>query len=243
MNQINVQGYLKTTKMPWSQLFYRLVWRHLEHHGKRILDFGSGLGITASHLAADNEVVAVEPNEEMIRHRIRDHEYTQITGSIDALKNLPGQSFDVIVCHNVLEYMEERKALLTEFVRLLRPDGCVSVVKHHKWGKIMQKVVFENNIGDALRLLEDGAAASVNFGVIHEYEEDALEQYAGGHLRIDRVYGLRMFYALQRNEWKQEPDWLERLFQMESAAEEIPAFREIAFFHHIILRPAAQGQE
>ena len=34
--------------------------------GKRVLDFGSGFGLVANHLAQENQVLAVEPNEEMV---------------------------------------------------------------------------------------------------------------------------------------------------------------------------------
>ena len=50
------------TLPPWEQLFKRVLWAQLgELRGKRILDFGSGIGVTASRYAAGNEVVAVEP--------------------------------------------------------------------------------------------------------------------------------------------------------------------------------------
>ena len=39
--------------------------------GKRVLDFGSGFGLVANHLAQNNEVLAVEPNEEMVALRAR----------------------------------------------------------------------------------------------------------------------------------------------------------------------------
>jgi len=63
-----------------------------------------------------------------------------------------------------------------------------------------------------------------------------LETYAKGQLKIDQVYGVRMFYALQRNELKTDEDWLKNMFEIECKAEQIPEFRDIAFFHHVILK-------
>lgn len=55
------------TKLPaWERLFKRIVWKQIgEIEGKRILDFGSGEGITANYFARKNEVIAIEPSEEM----------------------------------------------------------------------------------------------------------------------------------------------------------------------------------
>ena len=76
----------------------------------------------------------------------------------------------------------------------------------------------------------------MNFGTIDEYEDSDLEVYANGKLAIENVYGLRMFYALQRNELKTDEDWLKNMFEIECKAEQIPEFRDIAFFHHVILK-------
>lgn len=62
------------TELPaWERLFKKIVWTQLGNiEGKRILDFGSGEGITANHFARKNEVIAVEPSEEMLEGAWRD---------------------------------------------------------------------------------------------------------------------------------------------------------------------------
>ncbi len=241
MSPINIPAYLDTINAPWGKLFYELVWHNLNYRGKRILDFGSGFGVTANHLAKQNEVVAVEPNEEMLAHRFCNNQYEQILGGLEQLQHMPDHSFDAILCHNVLEYMDDREDLFWEFSRLLKPEGFLSIVKHNKAGKIMQKVVFENKVEEAMDLLMDGTAISANFGSIREYETELLEQLANGAFQITRTYGVRTFFALQRNEWKTEPDWAFKMFELECAVEELPAFRDVAFFQHVILRHRKKG--
>ena len=145
-------------------------------------------------------------------------------------------SLGTLICHNVLEYLENREELLLEFSRLLAKDGFVSIIKHNKAGKIMQKAVFEYNIDEAMKLLNNENVASVNFGTINEYDDHELEEYSRKRLRIDKIYGLRIFFALQRNELKTGEEWFANMYDLECKAEEIPEFRDIAFFHHIILR-------
>lgn len=235
-DKASIQSYLNTVHAPWGRLFYELAWHNLECKGKRILDFGSGFGITANHFAEHNSVVAVEPNRDMLQYRFSDHEYEQIIGGIEECKKMQSQSFDVIFCHNVLEYIDNRQEVLFEFDRLLKPDGLISVIKHNKAGKIMQKAVFEYKIDEAFKLLKNENLESANFGVIHEYDDRELENYCEGIFNIEKVYGLRIFFALQRNELKTGEDWFKNMYRLECEAEEVPSFRDIAFFHHIILK-------
>lgn len=56
------------TELPaWERLFKKIVWKQLgDPEGKKILDFGSGEGITANYYAEKNDVTAIEPSEEML---------------------------------------------------------------------------------------------------------------------------------------------------------------------------------
>lgn len=235
-NNINIQGYLNTVNAPWGRLFYKLVWHNIACEGKRILDFGSGFGITANYFAQKNDVTAIEPNEELLKHRFYTNEYKQIVGGIEKLSELPDRSYDVIICHNVLEYIDNRRELLCEFNRMLKPDGFLSLVKHNKAGKIMHKAVFDYNIDEALELINNGKAISENFGTVNEYDFCELEKYCEGYFEIDKTYGVRTFFALQRNELKMESDWVSKMYKLESEVESIPEFRNIAYFHHVILK-------
>lgn len=48
----------------------RLVWRQLgDIYDKKILDFGSGIGVIANYLAEHNDVTAIEPDEDSVLER------------------------------------------------------------------------------------------------------------------------------------------------------------------------------
>lgn len=121
---VHIERYREQLEQPWGKLYYDLLFHQLEGiEGKRILDFGSGFGIVANFLASQNNVIAIEPNQEMIALRKQNHSYQQLQGSIEVLKDFPDGSFDMIVCHNVLEYVEDRVAYFQEFSRLLTSNG------------------------------------------------------------------------------------------------------------------------
>lgn len=228
-------SYFDYVNEPWGRLFYLCVWKQLpELKGKKILDFGSGFGITAEHLSEKNEVIAVEPSEDMVRIGSKDnHSFKQIIGSLETLKQFNDETFDCIVCHNVFEYVDNRNVILAEFKRILKADGFISIVKHNRSGRIMQKAIFDYDISAVKALLSGNNNISKNFGEIKDYEDRDL--LING-LRIDKCYGICAFYGLQDNKIKYHKDWSEMMLDIEMSVAEREEFRNIAFFHHLILR-------
>ena len=231
----NIQAYLENLQQPWGQLYYDILFDQLQAiKGKRVLDFGSGFGLVANHLAKENQVLAVEPNEEMVALRAQDHPYQQFVGSPDQLANLEDASFDVILCHNVLEYVEDRKAILKEFTRLLKPDGLLSIVKHNEVGRVLQTVVFENNTQKALDLLAGQDLETHSMGLAQAYNLFAAVADLG--LEVQNYQGIRVFYGLQDNRFKGQEGWRESMLQMELAVCQESPYRDIAFFQHYSLK-------
>ena len=221
---------------PWEALLKRVLWTQIgQLSNKRILDFGSGIGVTADHYAKSNDVVAIELSEESVQKRWAEHPYRQIIGSTDALWQMPDESFDVIFCHNVLEYAPDREEILREFYRLLKPKGVLSIVKHNRPGRVMQMVVLLNEFEKADALLdgEDGTTAA--YGTIHYYEDDDITKWCEGFC-IKETYGIRTFWDLQQNQdCHKDPAWQEKMVAAELRVSQMQPYRDIAFFHHLIM--------
>lgn len=215
----------------------QMIWAQLgEVHGKRILDFGSGDGVTADHYAANNEVIAVEPDTKILETRWMDHDYTQIVGSTPQLARLESHSFDLILCHNVLEYVEDRVAILAEFARLLKPAGQLSLVKHNRAGRVMQMTVLLNNFDHARELLAGHQGAAAKFGAIRYFEDEEVERWCPD-LKIVRVRGMRTFWDLQQNQEIQKDDsWQRQMLELEHLVEEREPYLGVAFFHHLTIK-------
>lgn len=222
----------------WEQLLKRIVWQQLgEIADKKILDFGSGVGVTADHYAEKNQVTAIEPSEESIIKRWDMHPYEQIKGGLDALQNLENESCDIIFCHNVLEYADEREAITRELCRVLKLGGMLSVVKHNRLGRVMLETVLHNNFNNANAVLDGKDVITSKFGTIHYYEDTDIAQWCGNALNIVKIYGIRTFWDLQQDQAiEQNTDWQEKMIQIEMRVSEMEAFRSIAFFHHVILK-------
>ena len=231
----NIQSYLENIRKPWGQIYYDILFDQLQDiKGKRVLDFGSGFGLVANHLAKENKVLAVEPNQEMVALRAQEHSYQQLVGSLDQLASLEDASFDVILCHNVLEYVEDRKLVLEEFTRLLKPDGLLSIVKHNEVGRVLQTVVFENNTQKALDLLAGQDLETHSMGSAQAYDLDVtVEDLA---LEVHSYQGIRVFYGLQDNRFKGQEGWRESMLMMELAVCQESPYKDIAFFQHYSLK-------
>ena len=222
---------------PWELLQKKMTWEQLKCvHNKRVLDFGSGKGMTANHFAIDNEVIAIEPNERMLKDRFTENDYTQIKGDVKELENFEDGSFDVILCHNVLEYADEREKIIKEFSRILKKNGYLSILKHNKTGRVMQMVVLLNNFEHANELLDGGNGHAQQFGTINYYQDTEILKWSD-KFKIEKILGMRTFWDLQQNQDIQKDEkWQNQMIAMEEKVSEIAEFKAIASFHHLILR-------
>lgn len=219
----------------WEKLAKVIIWKQIgELKGKKILDFGSGAGITANHFAADNQVTAIEPSADMLAQQVNTNGYRQIIGSTDELKKLPNDSFDYIFCHNVLEYADDREIIVREFYRLLKPNGKLSIVKHNRNGRVMQMVVLLNNFDEADNLLDGHNSNSQQFGTIKYYDDGDITHWCTGFV-LQESFGLRTFWDLQQNqEIQKDEEWQRKMIDIEMRVSQNSDFRRIAFFHHLI---------
>ena len=138
----SVNDYVDLVKAPWGKMFYDLLFAQLDipHLPRlKILDLGSGLGVTANHFAAWHDITAIEPNEEMINNRLKENKYEQIQGGVEKIAIHKDVFFDIVFCHNVLEYIEDKEPIVAELLRVLKSDGILSIVKHNRVGRVFKQ--------------------------------------------------------------------------------------------------------
>ena len=220
----------------WERLLKKIVWAQIgDICGKSILDFGSGEGVTANHFAENNNVVAIEPSEDMLVNRWADFEYKQIQGDVTKLSDFDDNTFDMIICHNVLEYIEDKKHVLDELHRVLKPQGVLSIVKHNRAGRVMQMAVLLDELEKANELLDGKNSIASKFGAIRYYEDEMISEWSPG-VTIKDCFGIRTFWDLQQNQEKHNSEeWQNRMMQLEMRVSQMDEYRKIAFFHHLLV--------
>jgi SAM-dependent methyltransferase len=237
----NVKEYVELVKAPWGKIFYDLLYMQLDMPQSpklNILDFGSGLGVTANHYAEWHDITAVEPSEEMINNSHKESSYKQIHGGIEQIAAFEDESFDMIFCHNVLEYIEDKEPIIAELLRVLKSGGVLSVVKHNRVGRVCHTAVFKNDPKKALALLDNNANDKNNYlGIQYIYSNDYITELAdkyGG--KVKEVFGMRAFYALgQDNSVKYGDEWYRDMLELEKSAASIDDYRRAAFFNHLLI--------
>lgn len=219
----------------WELLQKKMTWKQLgDIEGKTILDFGSGNGMTACHFAENNHVVAIEPDEEVLKNRFDGNCYTQLCGSIDKLREIEDNYFDIVLCHNVLEYAEGREMIVKEFGRILKKGGTLSVLKHNLPGRVMQMVVLLSNFDHANELLDGKHGNAEKYGAINYYKDSDVAKWCDSFV-IKKILGQRTFWDLQQNQEIQKDNaWQENMLAIESRVSDIEEYKNIAFFHHLI---------
>lgn len=219
----------------WERMSKEIVLSQIgEITGQHILDFGSGEGVIANHYAQNNDVIAIEPCEEMLKNRWADYSYQQIKGDVSSLKCFADNSFDMVICHNVLEYADDKPIIVNELCRVLKKGGKLSILKHNRAGRIMQMAVLLDDFDKANDLLDGKDSTAAKFGSIKYYEDDMLTNW-NSELKLINTYGIRTFWDLQQNQEKHKTEkWQEKMIQLEKRVSQISEFREIAFFHHLI---------
>ncbi len=221
---------------PLGKLFYTTLWSQLSDiTGKNVLDFGSGFAFTTNFLAQKNHVTAVEQLQSMIEHSDKRESFTQINAGIEYLASVPDESFDVVLCHLVFEFAQNREEIMRELVRVLKKGGTMSIVRHNKNGRIIQAVVQDYDLDDAVKLLEGGNSFSSAFGdIVYHTDEDILK-LAEDKLKISETFGIRTLASLHGSELQQGDKWIEDMFNLESMLVNQPEFKSIAYFNHLIL--------
>ena len=220
----------------WERLLKKIIWAQIgDIKDKYILDFGSGEGITANHFAKDNTVVAIEPWDEMLQNRWADYDYKQLQGDISSLSQFEDNTFDMVICHNVLEYIDDKASIIRELSRVLKPGGTLSIAKHNRAGRVMQMAVLLDDMDKAHSLLDGENSAASKFGAIRYYEDDMVSNWAPS-LQLTDCYGIRTFWDLQqKQDCHTDPAWQEKMIEMELRVAKLQPYRDIAFFHHLIL--------
>lgn len=238
----SINDYRQLVEKPWGKMFYDMIYRQLSLPANpplAILDFGAGFCVTAGHYAQYHKVTAMEPNDEMLRLKLTNsYDMDCIHGGLETLKQQKEGSFDLVLCHNVLEYVPDKEQTLQELARVLKPGGMLSIIKHNLPGRILASAVFSDDPGAALRLLDCGDNSDTMFGCRDTYSSEYLITQCGQMgLSMEKRFGIRTFFALSSNDdVKSTKEWYDDMLELEMRACQLDIYRDIAFFNHLLFR-------
>ena len=238
---------------PWGRLRYTVteanLLRHLEDGPQRILDVAGGNGVEAVRLAArGHEVTLLDPAGAMLTSAkeraescdVADRLHVVQASAQDAPEVFAADSFDVVLCHNLLQYVDDRLAVLRAIMAPLRENGLLSVLAPNADSDPMRTAIRGLDPRRALTEL-DSDLSYVDLFDIELPACTAAETM--GHL-TELGFGLIMRYGVRcvcdyiaDNEIKHDPAFFADLERLElTLSDRMPYLLTARFFHLIARR-------
>ncbi|HET7430719.1 MAG TPA: methyltransferase domain-containing protein [Nocardioides sp.] len=183
-----------------------VVWAGLEPtlrgEPRDVLDIGGGTGGFAVRVGAlGHRVTVVDPSPDALAaldRRAREHDVavTGRQGDLSTLLDVVGEaSADLVLCHGVLEVVDDPAAALATLARVLRPGGVLSLLVAQRHAAVVARAM-AGHFQQALALLDP--ASGVQPGRAgRRYTHDELTGLVGGAgFTVDAVHAVRVFTDL-----------------------------------------------
>lgn len=208
--------------------------RHLGSGPANVLDVAGGNGVEAVRLAAlGHEVTVLDPAGAMLSTAIETAEVLDVAdrmhvvqaGALDAIELFGAHEFDVVLCHNLLHFVDDPREVLTAVIAPLRPGGILSVLGPNSDFDPMHAVVRELDPDQAVRSLASEAPVGEIVAMLAE-------------LGVEEVvrYGVRCVSDLLPDVGD-DPEFLADLERLELAmADRMPQLLTARFFHLVARR-------
>lgn len=213
--------------------------------GLDIVDLGGGTGGFAVPLAVEgHRVTVVDPSPDALaslERRARDEGVSELVrgvqGDATELAGLAGAgSADALLCHEVLEFVDDPAEALQAMASVLRPGGVLSLLVAQRNAVVLARAL-AGHLAEARMALEDvdGRWGSSDPMPRRFDELELTAQLADSGFLVHTVHGVRTFADLVPAAFVDaESGSGEALADLERAVSQHPAFRAIATQLHIL---------
>ncbi len=246
-------AYLKT---PAGRLRSELAWENMRPFlpagvsQRRALDVGGGTGFASMQLARNGfEVVLLDGSEEMLRIA---REQAEAGGEKQGISfccadagQLPelfdAESFNAVVCHNLLEYVESPAVTVRDIARVLRENAMLSVLVRNRAGEVLRAAIKSGDWELAAANLSAETVVENLYGkpvrIFSLAEVRDLVVRAG--LEVVAELGVRVFFDYANLEDLADASYAQ-VFELESELGARCEFAAIARYIQVIARRAAR---
>ena len=218
-------------------------------HSLLALDLGGGTGAIAVRLAGLGlQVTLLDESLAMLDLAKRAAREAGVTekialkhGDAAQLANLfPAGSFDVILCHNLLEYVENPGAVLHSAALALRdPSSIISVLVRNQSGEVLKSAIKEGDLAATEHnLTAEWAHESLYGSNVRLFPAESLQaMLVAASLAVTAERGVRVVSdylppRVSRN------DEYERIFELERTLGKRPEFAAVARYTHCLAHRA-----
>jgi S-adenosylmethionine-dependent methyltransferase len=205
-----------------------------------VLDIGGGTGGFAVKVAElGHRVSVVDPSPDALaalarRAREVGVEVAGQQGDLSSLVDAVGaDSADVVLCHGVLEVVEDPATALATIREVLRPGGTLSLLVAQRHAAVLARAM-AGHFQQALALLDPAQAPTGRSG--HRFTADeTTDLLTRAGFEIASVHGIRVFADLVPGSLLElEPGATAALVELERAVAERPEYLPLATQLHVI---------
>ncbi len=205
-----------------------------------IVDVGGGTGGLAVPFASlGNHVTVVDPSPDALAAAQRraaeaGAHLAAVQGEAASLDSVAGvAAADLIICHNVLEYVDSPADAMAAIAKVLRPGATVSVLASNAVAAILHRALAGRFAEARLLVTADSGTAASAPRRFTLSGLTALIEEAG--LRAGQAHGVRIFSGLVPAALVDgDPGSAEALRALEAAVAGTPPLRDIAAQLHIL---------
>jgi S-adenosylmethionine-dependent methyltransferase len=216
----------------------------------RVVDLGCGTGATGVRLAGlGARVTLLDSSAQMLGLAERAAKEAGVIESI-ALKQVDvadlsnvfeAGSFDVILCHNVLEYVDDPIAVLHSMAHLLSGSSSIlSVLVRNKAGEVLKAAIVNGDLpGAENNLTADWGNESLYGGDVRLFAPEGLRaMLAAASLEVTAERGVRVVSDYLPSQVSRNDDYA-RIFEFERKLGMRPEFAAVARYTHCLAHRAS----
>jgi SAM-dependent methyltransferase len=166
---------------------------------------------------------------------------TAVQGDVDALAEVvPAGSADLVLCHSLLEVVDDPQTAVKALATALRPGGAASVVVANRAAAVLARAI-GGHLDAAYTLLTDPAGSTgPSDRLRRRYDAvSAAALLAEAGLAVEHVHGVRVIADLVPGVILDSEH--EKLRSFETVAATMPTYRDVATQLHLLARLPGPG--
>jgi S-adenosylmethionine-dependent methyltransferase len=197
------------------------------------------------------QVVLLDSSEEMLGIARKEAVAGEVADSIsfrhvdaDQLHELfEPESFDIVVCHNLVEYVADPSAIVRGIACVLRKDGIFSLLVRNRSGEVLKAAIKSSDLRLAKDNLSPGTVVDSLYGKpVRVFDlADVVQMLANANLEIVTACGVRVF-SDYRDLKDPDAETYRHLLELEFTLGSQPQFAAVARYIQIIARHSGAAQ-